>query len=334
MWRLALALSFLLLLGTSARAQPLAPGVQQQAWRVAPVKDAGVFVFCSMSATFDSGDAPVTLTIALDRANDWAVSVHGERLSLPLGPVGGQLWFDDQEPTGLNGVVRVSNTVSFLLRGPALLEANANAKKLTLAFANKSLRFDLGSFPGAVQSLKGCWASYMRLANAGSPPLPTSPPSLPLQSPTSGPQQPAPAKIGPSGGKSSYFMTLGAAKVELRAEANAKSPVQWIFVRKGLPVEVLEAAEPWKKIRDSDGAEGWVLQDALSTQRNVVVVGGVRNLWRDTTAQAAIVALLEPGVLMQAVRCDSQWCEVQFKSYRGWLKRGQLWGLEPGETIP
>src|SRR5262245_7789440 len=135
MRRLAFALAALLSSTTTVRAEPTpAVTMQSQIWQVTPVTNAGNFVFCSASISFNPAGGPVTLTIGFDRAEDWAASVYSNSFTLPSGAIKGQLWFDDQAPTDINGAVRVPTTVSFLLRGPSLLQANAKAKKLTLSF--------------------------------------------------------------------------------------------------------------------------------------------------------------------------------------------------------
>jgi hypothetical protein len=64
------------------------------------------------------------------------------------------------------------------------------------------------------------------------------------------------------------FVTLKADKVNVRRGPSSEHPVAFVFQRKGLPVEITAEFENWRKIRDSDGAEGWILQSMLSGRRN------------------------------------------------------------------
>jgi SH3-like domain-containing protein len=139
--------------------------------------------------------------------------------------------------------------------------------------------------------------------------------------------KPADAKAGPR------FASLRAEKVFLRAGPGPDFPIQWVFVRRGLPVEILATFDIFRKIRDSDGTVGWVNQQMLTGRRSVLVSGVIRNLHHDADPGSEVVAQLEPGVIASVAKCDPAWCEVKAGGYKGWLKRDQVWGLEPDEVI-
>ena len=130
-----------------------------------------------------------------------------------------------------------------------------------------------------------------------------------------------------------HFASLRSDKVNLRTGPSADYPIEWVFVRKGLPVEILAAFDTWRKIRDSGGTVGWVHQGMLSSHRSVLVIGGIRPLRHDPRANAGVVAQLEPGVVARLSRCEPDWCEIKTHGYRGWIARDELWGLEAGEVI-
>jgi SH3-like domain-containing protein len=131
-----------------------------------------------------------------------------------------------------------------------------------------------------------------------------------------------------------HFASLRADKVFLRSGPSADFPVQWVFVRRGLPVEILATFDIWRKIRDFDGTEGWVHQQMLTGRRSVLVTGAVRDLRHDPDPASPVVARLEAGVVAAVSHCNPAWCEVKAGGYKGWLKRDEIWGLEPDEAIP
>jgi len=143
----------------------------------------------------------------------------------------------------------------------------------------------------------------------------------------------APDPDSPAAKPTAHFASLRAEKVNLRTGPSADYPIEWVFVRKGLPVEILASFDTWRKIRASDGTVGWAHQGRLSGRRSVLVTGQVRALRRDPKPDAEIVAQLEPGVIGRVSRCGPEWCEVKVGGYRGWVGRAELWGLEPDETI-
>jgi SH3-like domain-containing protein len=156
------------------------------------------------------------------------------------------------------------------------------------------------------------------------PPVPVKPPET---KPADDKAKPADAKAGPR------FASLRAEKVFLRAGPGPDFPIQWVFVRRGLPVEILATFDIFRKIRDSEGTVGWVNQQMLTGRRSVLVSGAIRDLHHDADPGSEVVAQLEPGVIAAVSKCDPAWCEVKAGGYKGWLKRDEVWGLEPDEII-
>jgi SH3-like domain-containing protein len=176
-------------------------------------------------------------------------------------------------------------------------------------------------------------------AAAASPPKskPTAPSAVPTPAqPAPSPPSPAQQATGDASAEpkpSAHFASLRSDKVNMHNGPSGDFPVLWTYVRKGLPMEVLATYDLWRKVRDPDGVEGWVHQQMLTGRRNVLVTGATRGLRREPQPAAEIVANLEPGVVAQLAHCNPDWCEIKAGGYRGWLKRDEIWGLEPGEIV-
>jgi SH3-like domain-containing protein len=132
---------------------------------------------------------------------------------------------------------------------------------------------------------------------------------------------------------STYFASLRSDEVNVRAGPGVRYQVKWVFVRKHLPVMITAEFESWRKIKDSEGAEGWVHRAMLSSKRSVVVTGPTTTLRRSPSDTAPAVARLATGMVAELESCQPLWCNVTVQSYSGWLKRTGLWGLKDGETI-
>lgn len=131
------------------------------------------------------------------------------------------------------------------------------------------------------------------------------------------------------------FVSLRTNPINLRTGPGVRYPVDWVYVRRHLPVEVIGEFDTWRRIRDHDGSEGWVHQSMLSGKRTAVVTGVAQTLRRAGEDAADIVATLEPGVIVNIQRCpaESTYCRVEVDGLQGWLKREQVWGIYPSETV-
>ena len=130
------------------------------------------------------------------------------------------------------------------------------------------------------------------------------------------------------------FVALKSDLVNLRAGPGDRYPIEWVFTRRDLPVEIVAEFEHWRKIRDSEGTEGWVHQRMLAGKRSVMIKGEVRPLLATPEPGAPIVARAEPGVIARLQECKGSWCRIEAAKLTGWLRRDQLWGVYPSENVP
>jgi len=129
------------------------------------------------------------------------------------------------------------------------------------------------------------------------------------------------------------FVSLGADRVNVRFGPGTQYPVNWVFARKGLPVEIIEEFDTWRKVRDYDGDEGWIHASLLSSRRTIMVTGEVRDLRRTPGLDARVVLRAESGVIGTLFDCEEDWCRVEIEGRRGWLQRSEFWGTRPGEIV-
>ena len=129
------------------------------------------------------------------------------------------------------------------------------------------------------------------------------------------------------------YVSLRSGEVNVRAGPGSRYPIEWVFKRRSLPVEVVAEFDTWRKIRDFQGTEGWVHQSMLSGRRMVQVIGQVRTLRRDPGGSAPAVARMEPGVLGNLEDCRHEWCEIRVSGLSGWVSRAHIWGVDVKEGL-
>jgi len=133
------------------------------------------------------------------------------------------------------------------------------------------------------------------------------------------------------------FVSLKSDHVNVRGGPNKDHDVAWVYTRPGLPVEITAEYENWRRIRDWDGAEGWVYHSLLSGKRTAVVQMKTKTdlaqLYAKPDDKSAITARLQVGVLSTIKHCTGAWCEVSGDGFDGWIQQNQLWGVYPNEKI-
>jgi SH3-like domain-containing protein len=141
------------------------------------------------------------------------------------------------------------------------------------------------------------------------------------------------AKKAPSGMALPRFVSILGDKVNLRTGPGARYPVAWVFVRANLPVLVTLEFENWRKVRDLDGAEGWVHRSLLTGRRHGVITGQVRLLRRAPRPDSPVLLRAEPGVIGRLLACRGAWCRMEIGKIDGWLPQAHLFGALAGEAF-
>ena len=101
--------------------------------------------------------------------------------------------------------------------------------------------------------------------------------------------------------------------------------MRWVYTHAGMPVEVTAEFENWRRIRDWEGAEGWVYHSLLSGKRTATVVPKTKDelvpLFEKANLESPIVARLQPGVLGALKSCSGNWCQFSGKGFDGFVRQ-------------
>jgi SH3-like domain-containing protein len=133
------------------------------------------------------------------------------------------------------------------------------------------------------------------------------------------------------------FASLKTDRVNLREGPSKDHATKWVYERAGLPVEITAEFEIWRKVRDSEGVEGWVLHSLLSGRRTALVTpnkkGENSKLFARASASAELAATLQSGVIVNIRNCDGAWCLIDGDGFKGYIEQEKLWGVYPDERI-
>ncbi|MGI8526900.1 MAG: SH3 domain-containing protein [Pseudolabrys sp.] len=133
------------------------------------------------------------------------------------------------------------------------------------------------------------------------------------------------------------FVSLKSDRVNVRGGPNKDQDVRWVYTRAGMPVEITAEFENWRRIRDWEGAEGWVYHSLLSGKRTAMVTPREKDdlvpLYESAGGEAPVVAKLQAGVLSTLKSCTGAWCRISGKNFDGWIRQERVWGAYPNEKV-
>lgn len=130
------------------------------------------------------------------------------------------------------------------------------------------------------------------------------------------------------------FVSLKSDEVNVRTGPGTRYPIQWVYRRDGLPVEIMEEFDLWRKIRDIEGATGWVHKSMLAGSRRAFIrAKGAQVVRANPEDNARPLLKAEPMVITDVMECEVRWCRVQVSGRKGWIEKKYLWGVYADEIF-
>lgn len=176
-----------------------------------------------------------------------------------------------------------------------------------------------------------------RPATAAALAAPAGQPSvdLPLDVPAAAARQPAaiPASLAPPdrGPETNLplprFVSLRTGEANVRRGPSLSHRIDWVFVRRGMPLQITGEYGHWRRVVDREGIGGWIHYALLTGYRTVIVDRQNLEIRRRPDTAAPVVARLEAGVIAELDECAADWCRISAGGYRGWAPKPHLWGI-------
>lgn len=123
------------------------------------------------------------------------------------------------------------------------------------------------------------------------------------------------------------FVSLKASKANARRGPSLSHRIDWVYKRKHMPLEVYAEYENWRRVRDIEGAGGWVHYSLLSGVRTVILTVNMQPLTRAPDEKSTILARFEKDVIAEIEKCNLEWCRLNASGYKGWVPKTSIWGV-------
>ncbi|RWX45467.1 SH3-like domain-containing protein, partial [Candidatus Electrothrix aarhusensis] len=119
--------------------------------------------------------------------------------------------------------------------------------------------------------------------------------------------------------------------VNMRSGPRLDTNVMW-KLGIGFPLKVLKKSGKWLKVKDFEGAVGWVHKDVVTRSGHMIVNAqkknkGKINIRNKPSTKSKVVAQAYYGVVFKTLDQQKGWVKVQNGKVTGWIKRSLLWGF-------
>lgn len=129
------------------------------------------------------------------------------------------------------------------------------------------------------------------------------------------------------------FVSLKTGEGNVRRGPSLTHRIDWVFKRRGMPLEIVGEFGHWRQVQDRDGVGGWVHYTLLSGARTGLVQTDLAPLFARPDAGSMLEAHLEAGVIVGIDECAVQWCKIRVEGLKGWMDKSVLWGVRPDEVF-
>lgn len=127
------------------------------------------------------------------------------------------------------------------------------------------------------------------------------------------------------------FVSLKAGEGNVRRGPSLTHRIDWVYKWRNMPLQVIGEYGHWRRVRDRDGAGGWMHYSLLSGTRTVIVETDMLELHMTPDAGAPVAARAEAGVVARLGTCGPDWCRISAGGERGWVPKTALWGVDRDE---
>ena len=127
------------------------------------------------------------------------------------------------------------------------------------------------------------------------------------------------------------FVSLKSSEGNVRRGPSLSHRVDWVFTRRDMPLEITDEYGHWRRVRDLEGAGGWMHYSLLSGARTVIVQEDMVAMSMKPEPGAQVNAHAEAGVIARLGTCNDDWCRITADGRRGWVPKTALWGVNDDE---
>ena len=125
--------------------------------------------------------------------------------------------------------------------------------------------------------------------------------------------------------ENNYYLALKNNKVNVRYGPGFDYPIKYIYIKKNLPLKIIDKKENFRRIIDFKKNSGWVHISQLKKNKSFILLED-KILFSKPTKYSKPIIKIAKGRLLIVKKCKKIWCRVKTENYTGWIKTEKVWG--------
>ena len=122
------------------------------------------------------------------------------------------------------------------------------------------------------------------------------------------------------------FLSLKKNKVNVRYGPGFEYPIKYIYKKINLPIKQIDKKENFRRVIDLKNNSGWIHVSQLK-RANSIITKKDKILFSKPTNFSKPLAKIEKGRVLLVQNCNNDWCKVKTANLKGWVKIGDVWGI-------
>ena len=122
------------------------------------------------------------------------------------------------------------------------------------------------------------------------------------------------------------FLSLKKNKVNVRYGPGFEYPIKYVYTKINLPIKQIDKKENFRRIIDLKNNSGWIHVSQLK-KANSIIPKIDKILFSKPTNFSRPLAKIEKGRVLLIKSCNDDWCKIKTENLKGWVKIGNIWGI-------
>ena len=128
------------------------------------------------------------------------------------------------------------------------------------------------------------------------------------------------------------FVSLKSNEINLRVGPSENYPINIKYIKKNLPVEIIDEFDVWRKIKDHKNNIGWIKKGLLKGDRYVLTGMNTYNAKIYNRPSGKEIGVINKNNILKLEICLKDWCYISHPNIKGWLLKNDIWGVYKTEV--